>query len=55
MAYKSVDDSQVAVEERVLIVTTTLEDREPPLTEAHTSIEPSFSVTEYCEESSDIF
>jgi hypothetical protein len=46
--------SHVAVDGRVLIVTTTLDEREPPLTEAHTSIEPSSSVTEYCDDSSDI-
>ena len=44
----------VAVDGRVLIVTTTLDEREPPFTEAQTSIEPSSSVTEYCAASNDI-
>ena len=44
----------MAVDGRVLTVTSTLDEMEPPLTEAHTSIEPSSSVTEYCADSSDI-
>ena len=44
----------MAVDGRVLIVTTTLDEREPPFTEAQTSIEPSSSVTEYCADSNDI-
>ena len=46
--------SHVAFDGRVLTVTSTLDEKEPPLTEAHTSIEPSSSVTEYCDDSSDI-
>ena len=44
----------MAVEERVVRVTTTLDEREPPLTVAQTSIDPSSSLTAYCDDSSDI-